>query len=148
LAEGDAQTTQCPAENGQHDDLDAGSSGLFVFAGIEPDLTTADLQQVGTAPDGNTVYTGSDSTITEIYEDSTDGLLRYILVDSDGVPSTFRSPLTFGGQNFTFDSQADDIDRTTLARAGCAGPFGAFSDPNESAGSLNTLYISVGSHLL
>lgn len=146
--EGSAATTACPAEAAAYDVVDTGATGVFAFAGLETDLTTADLQQVGTTPNNQAIYAGTEQPIAEIFVAGNEGLLRFVLIDAQGLPASIGTDLAFAGQTFTFAGEATGVDQASLARAGCADAFPAFAQPGETAGAFSTLYVRVGTRLL
>jgi hypothetical protein len=139
----DSPDAGCLAEAATYDVLDAGDAGRFVFAGVENDLTPDDLQEVGATPDNQTIYAGNDQPITELFVTGAEGLLRYVILDEQGLPTTIGTEFPFAGQSFAFE-EATDVDLTTLTRAGCAGPFPLFAAPEEAGGPFMALYLSVG----
>lgn len=137
----------CPTSGAAYDVLDAGETGQFVFAGVEPDLTPDDLQEIGSTPDGQPIYTDGEEPITEFFLGAAEGLLRFILLDDQGLPSTLGTEFPFAGQTFTFAGEATDVDVTALSQIGCATAFPVFVTPEEVEGPFTQLYLAIGTRL-
>ena len=137
----------CPAESANLGLIDGGESGQFVFAGVEPDLTPDDLQEVATTADNQRVYAETADSFTELFVTDNEGLLRYVALDEQGLPELIGPELPFGDQTFTFVEETTDIDRAALAGVGCAGPFPVFAAPDADEGPFTDLYLSVANRL-
>jgi hypothetical protein len=137
----------CLAETADLGLLDGGESGQFVFAGVEPDLTPDDLQQIATTGDDRAVYAEDAESFTELFVEGDGELLRYVVLDEEGLPAAIGAVFPFGGQTFAFVEEAAGIDQEALTRAGCVGPFPALAEADAVDGSLTDLYLSVAGRL-
>ncbi len=123
----DAPGTQCPAEAAGIGQLSAGDA-VYVYAGIESDLSPDVLQEVGTS-DGRPVYADPDvpGQFPEVFFDDPNGLMRFVLT-TDGRPPSLAESLAFDGSLFTFVADVTgQIDPATLTKLGCAGPYPVFA---------------------
>ena len=144
----DAPNTACPAEAAAIGQLDAGGTS-YAFAGYEPDLTAAVLQEVAQS-NGQPVYADPNATqpYPELFVADPKGLLRFLLLDAAGRPATLAGPLTFAGTEEAFVGDVtNQVDVGTLTKIGCAGPFPVYAGPAASSGSGTERYALAGTHL-
>ncbi len=141
-----APQTTCPSET-----LDVGTiqsaGGTFVVAGLETDLASEDLVEIGSTDDGRTVYASSgEPPFNELFVTGIDeGLVRFVLLSDEGPPAALPQQLTFAGQQFQIASGEEaDVDEESLARIGCAAQLPAFAGEDESASPYSTIYVQVG----
>ena len=135
----------CLVEAAEVGPLTAGDSN-YIFAGIETDIPTSALVQIADAG-GQFVYADADETQpqAELFLETADGLLRFLITDAQGRPGAWPDSLPFGGQSYSFESDASAaIDPATLAKAGCIGPFPAFAEAGQSVDALGAFYVLAG----
>ena len=143
----------CLSENASFQPVTAGSS-TYVFVGIEPDLTPADLVQLNGSFDINgqssSVYVdpGSFDPNPELFADTPDGLYRFTLLDGMGVPLMLSPSFAIDGQTATFDADVTgSVDLSTLTRVGCAGPFPLYSSASNTP-PFDELFVAVSQTVL
>lgn len=144
----DAPNTACPAEAAAIGQLDAGGTS-YAFAGYEPDLTAAVLQEVAQS-NGQPVYADPNATqpYPELFVADPKGLLRFLILDAAGRPATLAQSLAFAGSEAAFVGDAtNQVDVGTLTKIGCAGPFPVYTGPEASSGSGTQRYALAGTHL-
>ena len=131
----------CQAEMANFSVIDVGGA-QFVYAGLEPDLTTDQLQSVLETSEGQPVY--AETTVApfpELYFEDNGTLNRFILLDDRGVPDTIGETIVFAGQTFAFDRDATgEADPNALTRVGCVGPFSARAE-QDAVENLNELFV-------
>ena len=125
----------------------------YAFAGIDPDLTTADLVQIDGSFDINGqsssvfVDAGSFDPLPEVFADTPDGLYRFTLLDASGVPLQLSPSFAINDQTATFDADVTgSTDLSTLTRVGCAGPFPAYG--SVATGPFSELFVAVSQSVL
>ena len=139
----------CPAEAGEYERVD-GNGSLYAFAGMETDLTSDLLQQVGDS-NGQPVLSDPESTqpFPELFFSSEGGLLRFVVVGDDGRPTSIAESLAFNGTEFAFESDATDaVDLASLTKVGCSTAFPVFAPTDTVEGGSTQLYVLVGTRLL
>ncbi|CAA9544653.1 MAG: hypothetical protein AVDCRST_MAG19-341 [uncultured Thermomicrobiales bacterium] len=132
----------CLAESGNFAPLVLGEVE-YAYAGLELDLSTAELETVTQTGDGQPIYAEAGAQpFPELFFGDDGALNRFVLLDEDGVPTNLGQTIAFGGQTFAFEGNVtDDVDATTLDRLGCVGPFPARAEEGVAAGSLERLYV-------
>lgn len=117
--------------------------GLYAFGGFEPDRSTDDLEPFATTQNGATVYAEPDEAPSpELFVETGDGLLRFLLLNEQGLPVVFEDGLRFGGQDFAYDGDvSNSVDVGALDPVGCAGPYATLADQGGSVGELDRLYL-------
>ncbi len=144
----DDPAAACPAEAAAIGQLDAGGTS-YAFAGYEPDLTADLLLEVANS-NGQPVYADPSATqpYPELFVADPNGLLRFLILDSDGRPAELTDSLAFGGRESTFTADvSNQVDVNTLTKVGCAGPFPTYTGPDATGGSGTQLYALAGTHL-
>ena len=136
--------TACPADNAEFSGLDL-SGTIYVFAGVESDLTTDALQPVAES-DGQPIYAdaGASPPFPELFFETGGGLQRFVLVE-DGLPASLADSLALGGVEFSFSGDATGaIDPGSLTKVGCAGPYPVFISADAEEGDR---FVPVGDRL-
>jgi len=144
----DDPAAACPAEAAAIGQLDAGGTS-YAFAGYEPDLTADLLLEVANS-NGQAVYADPNATqpYPELFVADPNGLLRFLILDSEGRPAELTESLAFGGREATFTADvSNQVDVNTLTKVGCAGPFPTYIGPDATGGSGTQLYVLAGTHL-
>ena len=139
----------CPADAGEYERVDAGGS-LYAFAGLETDLTTDSIQQVGDN-NGEPVFADPDSAqpFPELFFSTADGLLRFVLVSDDGRPASIAESLAFNGTQLAFTADATDtVDTASLTKVGCSTAFPVFAPTDTVDGGFSQLYVLAGTRWL
>jgi hypothetical protein len=141
----DAPQEPCAAEAPEARLLNAGGI-IYAFAGIEPSLTVDQLVKIGNLPNGDETFAETtEQPFEELFISSNAQLQRFVALDERGLPSMLRGSLPFGGQIYApAEGATGTVDRATLTRIGCAGPFPAFSDLQASA-PFARIYIAMSS---
>jgi hypothetical protein len=142
-----ASDVACPAEAASYERVDAGGT-FYAFAGPEPDLTEASLQEAGDS-NGQPVFADLDTAqpFPELLFASDDGLLRFVRVGDDGRPASIAESLAFNGAEFAFDSDAtDEVDPASLTKVGCSTAFPVLA-PTDTADGNAQLYVLAGTRL-
>ncbi|MEJ7837754.1 MAG: hypothetical protein WKF81_03005 [Thermomicrobiales bacterium] len=122
----------------------------YVFAGIEPDLSTEELQEVGES-NGQTVYSDLDASqpFPELFLDDSEDLLRFVALVGDGRPTALAESLVLAGQAFPFEAEVtDQVDPAEATRVGCAGPFPVVTITEDGGGNAESLYVVMGNQFL
>ena len=133
----------CRAEALQLGALTAGDQS-YAFAGIETDIPADQLEEIANS-EGNPVYADpeADQPTPELFVTDDQGLLRFVLTDGRGLPVSIVNGLPFGDQTYAFTAEVTDTtDLSTLAKAGCTGPFPLFAAA-DAAQPFETLMIVV-----
>lgn len=144
----DDPAAACPAEAAAIGQLDAGGTS-YAFAGYESDLTADLLLEVANS-NGQPVYADPSATqpYPELFVADPNGLLRFLILDSDGRPAELTDSLAFGGRESTFTADvSNQVDVNTLTKVGCVGPFPTYAGPDATGGSGTQLYALAGTHL-
>ena len=139
-----ASNIACPAEAGTFQPLDA-NGATYAFAGIEPLLTSADLEQVATDSNNQPVFAdpGLSQPFPELFFTDPNGLIRFVSTTGAGVPVAISESLAIDGAQFAFQGDVTtQVDITSLTKIGCAGPFPVYSDADPASG---IRYVVVGS---
>ena len=117
----------CAAEAAPASTVQAGDTN-YAFAGLEPDLSENDLQEIGQAGDQPLLAVSADD-LSELFIPSDAGLQRFVQLDENGVPPLLQNRLLFGNQAFGFaEDVTDQVDPGSLQRIGCDGPFPLSAD--------------------
>ena len=138
-----ASNIACPAEVGTFQPLDA-NGATYAFAGIEPLLTSADLEQVATDSNNQPVFAdpGLSQPFPELFFTDPNGLIRFVSTTGAGVPVAISESLAIDGAQFAFQGDVTtQVDITSLTKIGCAGPFPVYSDADPASG---IRYVVVG----
>lgn len=116
----------------------------FAFAGYETDIATENLVLLPTG-DGSEVFADqSDAGASELFIPDGNGLGRFVRLGDDGQPGGFAAGFSFGGQDFSFTADVTGtVDPAGLTRVGCAGPFPASTDPDQSETPFGDLFVQV-----
>ncbi len=149
---------RCPFEMTESIDPSAPLGGLeipldgqtvlhYAFAGIELDLSPRFLPTTISSPDNPfpVIAEGGPAPQPEVFVPTDSRLLRFVLLDEQGLPVHLSSPLAFAGQSFSYVVTADQPQ--TLGRVGCAGPFPILAVPGQMASPFSRLYAQVGSRV-
>jgi hypothetical protein len=148
LLQGVDQTeVRCLSEAASFGVFTAGDAGSFAFAGIETEIDEDELVEVGSAGQGQTVYSGGEEPIAEVFITSDQGLLRFIRLNDQLIPESMTGEVPFGTQVFTFDSEAAGVQREGLTKVGCVGPFPVYAEPDVDTSPFTQIYIYVGTRL-
>nr|MBA3378700.1 hypothetical protein [Chloroflexia bacterium] len=142
----DAPDMACPAEAVNIGTLDANGT-LYIFAGLEFDLSVDALQEVGES-NGQPLYIDptAGEPFPEIFVADANGLLRFVITAGDGRPASLADSLAFAGTLFSFVADVtDQIDPASLTKVGCAGPYPVYAD-QEDATAANR-YVRAGGRL-
>ncbi len=118
----------------------------YVFAGIETDIPTSELLQVADAG-GQFVYADPDAAQPqpELFLETTDGLMRFLITDAQGRPAALPDALTVASQAFSFEGDATtEVDPGNLVKVGCIGPYGAYAASGQSVDALSELFVLAG----
>ena len=125
----------------------------YAFAGIEPDLTVADLVSIDGSFDidgeSSPVYVdeGGLDPFPEVFADTASGLYRFTLLDADGVPLMLSPSFAIDDQTATFDADVtDSTDLSSLVKVGCAGAFPLYG--TTDAGPFSELFVAVSQSVL
>jgi hypothetical protein len=143
-----APETACPAAATDVATIEGGGA-LYVPAGLEPDLDPSaeagQLVEVGSTDDGRTLYaTSTDQPFAEVFATGApDGLVRYVLLEQNGVPATFPDRMLFAGQEFQLTA-GETPSADGLQRVGCALRFPALAGADEGPGTFSSLQLQVG----
>ncbi|MGI8963093.1 MAG: hypothetical protein ACR2GI_01155 [Thermomicrobiales bacterium] len=143
-----APDVACLAEVAEVGQLTAGDS-IYVFAGIETDLTVDSLQSVGTSGE-NQLYAdpGAAQPYPELLIADPAGLLRFLLAIADGRPTPLAESLAFNGARLEFVADvSEQVDVSTLSKVGCAGPFPVFGSGDDSVDEAGSRYVRAGGRL-
>ncbi len=142
----------CLSESSSFQPLTVGDAS-YAFAGIEPDLTAADLVEIDGSFDidgqSSQVYVdeGGLDPFAEIFADTPSGLYRFTLLGADGVPLMLSPSFAIDDQTATFDTDVtDSTDLASLIRVGCAGSFPVYG--TAAAGPFSELFVAVGQTVL
>jgi len=132
----------CRAEIGNFATLAFGEN-IYAYAGIEPDLATADLVEITSTSDGEPIYSETaDPPYVELLFELEGELSRFVLLSEAGVPDNLGENIEFGGQPFSFEADlTGEIDANTLERVGCAGVYSVRADAGAADGALDRLYV-------
>ncbi len=129
--------TACPMETASIGLLQTGDAS-YAFAGIETDLSPDALQQIGDS-NGSTVYAdpGVGQPVPEIFIADPSGLLRFMLLNDQGLPAALSQSLVVNGAEYALVGDVtDQTDRSTLPKAGCAGPFPVYASVDDAGGNV------------
>ncbi|HEV2527261.1 MAG TPA: hypothetical protein VGT61_02270 [Thermomicrobiales bacterium] len=125
----------------------------YAYAGVDPDLTEADLRQIdGTFDiDGQSssvfIDPGEFDPIPEIFGSTDAGLYRFVLLDVSGAPLSLVPSFAFGTGTATYDTDvSDQVDIADLQRIGCAGSFPLYAA--DQASSATEVFVLVAQSLL
>lgn len=146
----DAPHTACPSET-----IDAttiqGPGGIYVPAGLEPDLTPEQLVEVGSTDDGRMIYAPSpDQPFNELFASGVEGaLVHYVLLPDQGPPPTFAQQITFAGQQFQIaPGEEANVTPDQLSKIGCAGEFPALTSSDHTEAPFDAIYVQIGDRLV
>ena len=145
----DAPDTACPADAANIGRLDTGDA-VYVFAGVEPDLTPDDLEQVGTDQSNQPVYAdpGAVQPYPELFFTDQAGLLRFVQTEGEGQPVTLGSTLAFDGATFNLAGDVTDaVNPADLTQLGCAGAFPVYEGPDAGDAGETSRYVRAGGRL-
>jgi hypothetical protein len=144
----DAPEMACPAEAVEIGQLDSGAA-FYAFAGIETDLTGDLLEEIAQSG-GEPVYAdpGAAQPQPELFLTDPNGLLRFLALGEDGRPAMFAESLAFAGAQYAFAGDVtDSVNQADLTKVGCAGPFPAYTAPEQAEGDFTDLYVLVSGRL-
>ena len=140
--------TACPMETASIGLLQTGDAS-YAFAGIETDLSPDALQQIGDS-NGSTVYAdpGVGQPVPEIFIADPSGLLRFMLLNDQGLPAALSQSLVVNGAEYALVGDVtDQTDRSTLPKAGCAGPFPVYASVDDAGGNVHQRFVLVDARL-
>ncbi len=139
----DAPDTACPSEATAVGTIE-GNGAIYIPSGIEPDVSVDQLTQIGSTADGRTLYAPTaDQPFEVLYATGADGgLVRYLLVQENGVPATFPDRITFAGQEFQLTA-GETPTTDGLQKVGCAVRFPALADSAEAGGPYSAIYLQI-----
>jgi len=126
----------CPAEVAEIGQLSA-DNAVYIFAGLETDLTEDSLQSVGVSGE-NQLYAdaGAAPPFPELFVADPNGLLRFVIAATDGRPGSLAESLAFNGTRFEFVADVSaEVDLSGLTKVGCTGPYPVLALQDDASGS-------------
>lgn len=115
----------------------------YAVAGIEPDLTADDLQEIAQTGAGEPIYAETtEAPFPELFFAVDGALYRFVLTDDQGIPTNLGTEVDFDGQTFAFETDVTgDVDPEALTRVGCVGPYSARAGGESADDAPRRLYV-------
>ena len=151
-AGGVAAAAPCASESESYGPLTTGDA-TYAFAGIETERTPADLLQVADSDTGIVYAETAEQPFPELFIDSDDGLLRFVLLNDKGlpedVPEEFATTLPNGTPvELRFAGPDTEVDADSLVRINCIGGFPVYMPAGVVFGAVEAVHIGIGGELL
>jgi len=123
---------------------------VYVFAGIEIDLSPEVLTSIAEDPTLGSIYAESETgPFNELFVTISDEFQRFVLLNDDGLPAALQGTFPFAGQDFSFAGNVtDDIDPGDLQTVGCAGPFALAALADSTTAPFGRLYANIAGSVL